>query len=181
MHAFTLYHLSPTLANHKHTHNHVISLVIYAPTHNHVISLVIYAPTLPHTTPLASVCYSYNLSHTVVSLVLYAVDKGFRGRNVLQSLLLILLRICSRSVRPMSIYVHSFGIVVGFQLPNLFTSMYGPEYCLMTRIYIANLSQYSYCVYSCRLQYDTRCLLLPGGKQYRNHLQCHYLSAPLHG
>ena len=35
-----------------------------------------------------------------VSLVLYAVDKGLRGRNVLQSLLLILLRICSRSVSP---------------------------------------------------------------------------------
>ena len=32
--------------------------------------------------------------------VLYAVDKGLRGRNVLQSLLLILLRICSRSIRP---------------------------------------------------------------------------------
>ena len=32
--------------------------------------------------------------------VLYAVDKGLRGRNVLQSLLLILLRICSQSVRP---------------------------------------------------------------------------------
>ena len=29
-----------------------------------------------------------------------AVDKGLRGRNILQSLLLILLRICSRSVRP---------------------------------------------------------------------------------
>ena len=28
----------------------------------------------------------------------YAVDKGLRGQNVLQSLLLILLRICSRSV-----------------------------------------------------------------------------------
>ena len=42
------------------------------------------------------------LSHTAVSLVLYAVDKGLRGRNVLQSLLLILLRICSRSVPPIS-------------------------------------------------------------------------------
>ena len=62
------------------------------------ISLVTYAPTLHHTTPLASLLY--NLSHTAVSLVLYAVDKGLRGRNVLQSLLLILLRICSRSVRP---------------------------------------------------------------------------------
>ena len=40
------------------------------------------------------------ISHTAVSLVLYAVDKGLCGRNVLQSLLLILLRICSRSVRP---------------------------------------------------------------------------------
>ena len=47
-------------------------------------------------------CLLYNLSHTAVSLVLYAVDKGLRGRNVLQSLSLILLRICSRSVRPIS-------------------------------------------------------------------------------
>ena len=39
---------------------------------------------------------------TVLRTVLYAVDKGLRGRNVLQSLLLILLRICSRSVRPIS-------------------------------------------------------------------------------
>ena len=30
----------------------------------------------------------------------YTVDKGPRGQNVLQSLLLILLRICSQSVRP---------------------------------------------------------------------------------
>ena len=37
---------------------------------------------------------------TAYRTVLYAVDKGLRGRNVLQSLLLILLRICSRSVRP---------------------------------------------------------------------------------
>ena len=35
-------------------------------------------------------------------IVLYAVDKGLRGRNVLHQLLLILLRICSRSVRPIS-------------------------------------------------------------------------------
>ena len=115
MHAFTLYYLSPTLANHKHTHNHVtllviyapthnhvISLVIYAPTHNYVISLVIYAPTQHHTTPLASVCYITYLT-LQFSLVLYAVDKGLRGRNVLQSLLLILLRICSQSVRPILI------------------------------------------------------------------------------
>ena len=47
-------------------------------------------------------CLLYNMSHTAVSLVLYAVDKGLRGRNVLQSLLLILLRICSRSVRLIS-------------------------------------------------------------------------------
>ena len=47
-------------------------------------------------------CLLYNVSHTAVSLVLCAVDKGLRGRNVLQSLLLILLRICSRSVRLIS-------------------------------------------------------------------------------
>ena len=40
------------------------------------------------------------MSHTAVSLVLYAVDRGLRGRNILQSLLLILLCTCSRSVRP---------------------------------------------------------------------------------
>ena len=37
---------------------------------------------------------------TAYRTVLYAVDKGLRGRNILQSLLLILLRIRSRSVRP---------------------------------------------------------------------------------
>ena len=34
------------------------------------------------------------------SLVLYTVDKGLLGQNVLHQLVLILLRICSRSVRP---------------------------------------------------------------------------------
>ena len=33
--------------------------------------------------------------HTAVSAVLYAVDKGLRGQNVLHQLLLILLCICS--------------------------------------------------------------------------------------
>ena len=37
---------------------------------------------------------------TCVQNVLYAVDKGLRGRNVLHQLLLILLRIYSQSVRP---------------------------------------------------------------------------------
>ena len=39
---------------------------------------------------------------TVYKTVLYTVDKGLRGRNVLHQLLLIRLRICSESVRPMS-------------------------------------------------------------------------------
>ena len=54
MHAFTLYLLSPTLTNHKHTHNHVISLVTYA-------------PTLHHATPLHGQSLLYNMSHTAVS------------------------------------------------------------------------------------------------------------------
>ena len=33
----------------------------------------------------------------------YTVDKGLRGRNVLHQLLLILLCICSRSVRPLCV------------------------------------------------------------------------------
>ena len=40
------------------------------------------------------------MSYTALSLVLFAVDKGLRGQNVLQSLLLILLRICLQWVRP---------------------------------------------------------------------------------
>ena len=55
---FTLYHLSPTLAN--HTQRNIIGHLCThssSHTHNHVISLVIYTPTLHHTTPLASVCY----------------------------------------------------------------------------------------------------------------------------
>ena len=43
-------------------------------------------------------CLLYSLSHTAVSLVLYAVVKGLRGRIVLHQLLLILLCICSQSV-----------------------------------------------------------------------------------
>ena len=33
-------------------------------------------------------CLPYNLSHTAVSLVLYAVDKGLCGQNVLQSVVI---------------------------------------------------------------------------------------------
>ena len=42
---------------------------------------------------------------TVYKTVMYAVENGLRGRNVLQSLLLILLRICSRSVHPACTHV----------------------------------------------------------------------------
>ena len=65
-----------------------------------------------HTTPLASVCY---ITYLTLQF-LYAVDKGLRGRNVLQSLLLILLRICSWSVRPVS-YDPVMGISTVWVLP----------------------------------------------------------------
>ena len=54
-------------------------------------------------------CLLYSLSHTAVSLVLYAVDKGLRSRNVLHHLLLILLCICSRSVPPIRIHIVCVG------------------------------------------------------------------------
>ena len=38
--------------------------------------------------------------HTAVPFVLYTVDNGLRSRTVLHQLLLILIRICSRSVHP---------------------------------------------------------------------------------
>ena len=49
-------------------------------------------------------CLLYSLFHTAVSLVLYAVDKGLCSRNILHQLLLILLCICSQSVRPITIW-----------------------------------------------------------------------------
>ena len=65
----------------------------------------VYALTLNHTTPLASVCYIITCLTLQFLQFLYAVDKCLRGRNVLQSLLLILLRICSRSVCPVSLAI----------------------------------------------------------------------------
>ena len=59
--------------------------------------------THAHSRSIIGQCLLYSLCLTVVSLVLYTVDKGLRGRNVLHQLLLILLRICSRSVRPIGI------------------------------------------------------------------------------
>ena len=50
--------------------------------------------------PLSTAYKTTFCTQLTKAYVLYAVDKGLRGRNVLQSLLLILLRICSRSVRP---------------------------------------------------------------------------------
>ena len=114
VHAFTLYHLSPTLVNHKHTHNHVISLAICAPTLHHTTqSCNIIGHLCTHLSSHNTIgqCLLYNMPHTAVSLVLYAVDKGLRGQNVLQSLLLILLRICSRSVRPIQVLCSQTVIV----------------------------------------------------------------------
>ena len=78
---------SCNIIGHLHTHSQSRNIIGYLCTHSTSHSTI-------------GQCLLYNLSHTAVSLVLYAVDKGLRGRNVLQSLLLILLRICSRSIRP---------------------------------------------------------------------------------
>ena len=53
------------------------------------------SPTHAQSRSIIGQCLLYSLSLTVVTLVLYAVDKGLRGRNILHQLLLILLRICS--------------------------------------------------------------------------------------
>ena len=98
MHALTLYYLSPTLANHKHTQS--CNIIGHLRTHTQLRNIIGHLCTHSSSHNTIGQCLLYNLSHTAVSLVLCAVDKGLRGRNVLQSLLLILLRICSRSVRP---------------------------------------------------------------------------------
>ena len=83
------------------THSQSRNIIGYLCTHSQSCNIIGYLCTHSTSHNTIGQCLLYNLSHTAVSLVLYAVDKGLRGRNVLQSLLLILLRICSRSVRPM--------------------------------------------------------------------------------
>ena len=83
---------------------HTLPFVTYfSQSQTHAQSRNIIGHILTHSSSHNTIgqCLLYNMSQTAVSLVLYAVDKGLRGRNVLQSLLLILLRICSRSVRLM--------------------------------------------------------------------------------
>ena len=59
---------------------------------------------------------------TAYKTVLYAVDKGLRGRNALHQLLLILLGICSRSVRPIIISLASC-VAVSDNIINIRTSL----------------------------------------------------------
>ena len=84
------------------THTQSCNIIGHLCTHSQSCNIIGHLCT--HTTSHNTIdqCLLYSLSHTAVSLVLYAVDKGLRGRNVLQSFLLILLCICSRSVRPIS-------------------------------------------------------------------------------
>ena len=79
---------------------YVMSAKWQSPERSHSICLKI---NLRQSRSIIGQCLLYSLSLTVVSLVLYAVDKGLRGQNVLHQLLLILLRICSWSVCPRNI------------------------------------------------------------------------------
>ena len=91
---------SCNIIGHLRTHSQSRNIIGYLCTHSQSCNIIGYLCTHSTSHNTIGQCLLYNLSHTAVSLVLYAVDKGLRGRNVLQSLLLILLRICSRSVRP---------------------------------------------------------------------------------
>ena len=91
---------SCNIIGHLRTHSQSRNIIGYLCTHSQSRNIIGYLCTHSTSHNTIGQCLLYNLSHTAVSLVLYAVDKGLRGRNVLQSLLLILLRICSRSVCP---------------------------------------------------------------------------------
>ena len=93
---------SCNIIGHLRAHPQSRNIIGYLCTHSQSRNIIGYLCTHSTSHKTIGQCLLYNLSHTAVSLVLYAVDKGLRGRNVLQSLLLILLRICSRSVRPIS-------------------------------------------------------------------------------
>ena len=85
------------------THTQSCNIIGHLRTHSQSRNIIGHLCTHSSSHNTIGQCLLYNLSHTAVSLFLYAVDKGLHGRNVLQSLLLILLRIWSRSVRPISI------------------------------------------------------------------------------
>ena len=89
-----------TYFSQSQAHTQSCNIIGHFRTHSQSRNIIGYLCTHSTSHNTIGQCLLYNLSHTAVSLVLYAVDKGLRGRNVLQSLLLILLRICSRSIRP---------------------------------------------------------------------------------
>ena len=91
-----------TYFSQSQAHTQSCNIIGHLRTHSQSRNIIGYLCTHSTSHNTIGQCLLYNLSHTAVSLVLYAVDKGLRGRNVLQSLLLILLRICSRSIRPIS-------------------------------------------------------------------------------
>ena len=84
---------------HAQSHNIISHLRTYSQSCN----IIGHLPTHFSSHNTIGQCLLYNMSHSAVSLVLYAFDKGLWGRNVLLSLLLILLHICSRSVHPICI------------------------------------------------------------------------------
>ena len=96
---------SCNIIGHLRTHSQSRNIIGYLCTHSQSRNIIGYLCTHLTSHNTIGQCLLYNLSHTAVSLVLYAVDKGLRGRNVLQSLLLILLRICSRSIRLVNIHI----------------------------------------------------------------------------
>ena len=84
---------------------HTLSFVTYfsqSQTHAQSRNIIGHLRTHSSSHNTIGQCLLYNMSHTAVSLVLHAVDKGLCGRNILQSLLLIQLCICSQSIRPNS-------------------------------------------------------------------------------
>ena len=99
-----------TYFSQSQTHTQSCNIIGHLRTHSQSRNIIGHLCTDSSSHNTIGQCLLYNLSHTAVSLVLYAVDKGLRGRNVLQSLL-IMLRICSRSVRPIFIDVSSMGIL----------------------------------------------------------------------
>ena len=89
------------------THTQLCNIICHLCTHSQSRNIIGHLCTHSSSHNTIGQCLLYNLSHTAVSLVLYAVDKGLHGRNVLQSLLLILLCIFSRSVCPIQIWSSS--------------------------------------------------------------------------
>ena len=74
-----------TYFSHSQAHTQSCNIIGHLRTHSQSRNIIGHLCTHSSSHNTIGQCLLYNMSHTAVSLVLYAVDKGLRWRNVLQN------------------------------------------------------------------------------------------------